>query len=142
MNGQKFGAVARLDLSGSEVNVLENLDKPVGVLVVGSALFVSEQMAGRIVTAPIDQPDQLAAIALLDTPDLLCAGPAGSIFTGGKAGDVRQISADGKVSEFAGGFQEVRGVAYDAANKRLFLSDHDGDESDGITHKLRILPVD
>ncbi|MBK8256180.1 MAG: hypothetical protein IPK82_26360 [Polyangiaceae bacterium] len=141
-NGTKFGAVAQLDLTGAEVNVLEGLDKPVGVVVIGSDLYASEQVAGRIVKAPIAAPDQVAVLAQLDTPDLLCQGPAGSLFTGGKAGDVRQIGADGKVNEFAGGFQEIRGVAYDPTHKRLFLSDHDGNESDGVTHKLQILPVD
>lgn len=142
LNGTKFGAVAELDLAGSEVNVLEGLDKPVGVLVVGSDLYVSEQTVGRVVVAPIDAPDQTAVLAQLDTPDLLCHGPEGSVFTGGKAGDVRQIGADGKVNELAGGYQEIRGVAYDKTNKRLFFSDHDANESDGVTHKLQILPVD
>jgi sugar lactone lactonase YvrE len=142
INGMKFGAVARLDLAGTEVDVLPGLDKPVGVLVIGSDLFVSEQVAGRIVKAPIAAPDQVTVLAQLATPDLLCEGPMGSIFTGGKAGQVRQIGADGKVNVFATGFQEVRGVAYDAKNKRLFLSDHDGNESDGVTHKLQIVPVD
>lgn len=142
LNGTKFGAVAELDLAGSEVVVLDGLDKPVGVLVIGSDIYVSEQAAGRIVKAPIGAPDQAAVLAQLDTPDLLCQGPEGSIFTGGKAGDVRQIGADGKVNEFAGGFQEIRGVAFDPTNRRLFLSDHDANESDGVTHKLQILPVD
>ncbi len=142
LNGTKFGAVAALDLAGTEVDVLQGLDKPVGVLVMGSDLYVSEQMAGRIVKAPLGAPDQVAVLAQLDTPDLLCQGPEGSLFTGGKAGDVRQISADGKVNEFAGGFQEIRGVAYDPTNRRLFLSDHDANESDGVTHRLQILPVD
>lgn len=142
LNGTKFGAVAKLTLDGSEVNVLEGLDKPVGVIVVGSDLYASEQAAGRVVKAPLAAPDQVAVMAQLDTPDLLCQGPEGSLFTGGKAGDVRQIGADGKVNEFAGGFQEIRGVAYDPTNRRLFLSDHDGNESDGVTHKLQILPVD
>lgn len=142
INGTKLGAVAELDLAGSEMNVLEGLDKPVGVLAVGSDLFVSEQVANRIVVAPIGMPEQVAVLAQLDTPDLLCQGPEGSMFTGGKSGSVRRIGADGKVSEQAGGFQEIRGVAYDAANKRLFLSDHDPNESNGFTHKLQIIPVD
>ena len=72
----------------------------------------------------------------------MTAGPNGSLFTGGTTGEVLQIAADGTVTTFASGFQEVRGTAYDAVNKRLFIADHDPDESDGITHKLRILPVD
>jgi len=33
-------------------------------------------------------------------------------------------------------------VAYDAKNKRLFVADHDGNEADGVTHAIRIFPVD
>ncbi len=142
MSVLKFGAVARLDLEGGEVDLTNGLDKPVGVVVQGSDLLVSEQVAGRIVRVPLGAPDQITVLALLDSPDLLCLGPGGSVFTGGKKGNVRRIFADGKVNEVAGGYQEVRGVAYDAKNKRLFLSDHDGNESDGVTHKLQIVPVE
>lgn len=142
INGQKIGAIARLDLSGSEVDVITGLEKPVGVLALGFDLIASDQQTGTIVKAPISEPQKVAVVAQLDGPDLLCAGPNGSFFTGGKTGSVRQVFGDGKFSDFAAGLQEVRGVAYDAENKRLFVADHDADEGDGVTHFLRILPVD
>jgi sugar lactone lactonase YvrE len=138
----RVGAVSQLDLSGRETEVLEGLGKPVGVLVSGDTLYVSDQDAGQILAAPLADPSAVSVFADVDGPDLLCAGPDGSLFTGGRDGAVRQIAADGAVTTLASGFQEVRGVAYDADNARLFLADHDGDDSDGETNLLQIVPVD
>lgn len=142
MNGIKLGSVAKLDLAGSEAEVITGLKKPVGVLAAQGDFIVTEQETGNVLRAPIASPDQLVVIAQLVGPDLLTDGPNGTFFTGGKDGSVRQIVGGGEWSDFASGFQEVRGVAYDAENKRLFLADHDGVEEDGVTHFLRILPVD
>ena len=38
----------------------------------------------------------------------------------------------------AGGFLQIRGVAYDAANKRVFAAEHD---AGGSLNALHILPV-
>lgn len=141
-DGAHVGAVSVLDLSGSETEAIEGLGKPVGVLVVDDTLFVSDQDAGQVLKAPLNDPASVALFAAVDEPDLLCAGPDGSLFTGGSNGEVRRLSADGSVTTLAGGFQEVRGVAYDATNARLFLVDHDSDDSDGTTNRLQIVPVD
>ncbi|HVK65689.1 MAG TPA: hypothetical protein VM694_14500 [Polyangium sp.] len=142
MNGIKLGSVAKLDLAGTEAEVITGLKKPIGVLAVAGEFIVTEQETGNVYRASITNPAELAVIAQLTGPDLLTTGPNGTFFTGGKDGSVRQIIGGGNWSEFASGFQEVRGVAYDAENKRLFLADHDGIEEDGVTHFLRILPVD
>ena len=133
------GAVARLDLSGTETDVLPSLKKPVGVLVSGANLVVSDQAASTVVTAPIAAPDKSAVLAHLEGPDLLCEGPNGSFFTGSTTDELRQIASDGTVTSFARGFLSVRGVAYDAANKRLFAAEHD---PAGKANTLRIVPVD
>lgn len=137
----KVGAVSRLDLAGTETEVMSGLEKPVGVLVVGDTLVVTDQDLGQVLTAPLADPSDVSVLALVEEPDLLCAGPDGSVFTGGPAGEVRHVSASGALSTFVSGYQEVRGCAYDAANGRLFFVDHDGDESDGTTHFLQIVPV-
>ena len=139
MNGVKLGAVAKLDLAGSEVDVIGSLKKPVGVLAVGADLVAGDQEAGLVLRAPAASPADQVVIAQIPTPDLLCDGPNGTFFTGGKDGSVRQIIGGGKWSDFASGFQEVRGVAYDAENGRLFIADHD---PVGTAHFLRILPVE
>ena len=69
----------------------------------------------------------------------ICPGPNGTYFTDGKTGSVRQIFGDGKYADFAAGFQEIRGVAYDAENGRIFAADHD---PGGVTNRLQIIPVD
>lgn len=118
------------------------MKKPVGVLALVGELVVSDQVAGTILRVPIASPDKQVVVAKVPEPDLLYAGLEGTFFTGGKAGSVRLVSENGEVKELSGGFQDVRGVAYDGKNKRLFVADHDRTEADSVTHLLRILPVD
>jgi sugar lactone lactonase YvrE len=134
----QLGAVARLDLAGTEADFIMGLKKPVGVLASGTSLLVSDQATNTVAEAPIAMPSALTVLAQVDGPDLLCDGPGGSFFTGGTTGEVRQITSDGKLSTFAGGFLEIRGVAYDAVNKRVFAAEHD---PMGSMNALRILPV-
>jgi len=136
---KQIGAIARLDLAGVETDVVTSLKKPIGVLASGTSLVVSDQTDGTVLVAPLATPDALQTLAIVDDPDLLTSGPNGSYFTGGSTGEVRQIAADGALSTFAGGFIQIRGVAYDAANKRLFAAEHD---PNGKMSALRILPVD
>lgn len=140
--GVKVGTVAVLTLDGTETEVIGGLQKPVGVLAVGDQLFVSDQDQGQVFQSSIANPGVLTAFSVLDSPDLLAEGPAGTLFTGSRTGDVIQIGADGATSILAGGFQETRGIAFDPTNNRIFVSDHDGNEADGVTHHLLILPVD
>jgi sugar lactone lactonase YvrE len=135
---QSRGAVARLDRAGTETDVSTGMTKAVGVLVSGADLFASDQAAGTVVKVALAVPGKATVMAQVPTPDLLCAGPDGSLFTGGTTGEIRKIGRDGKLSTFAGGFSSVRGVAYDAKNKRLFASEHD---AHGKSNALRILPV-
>lgn len=140
---RRVGAVGRLDLAGRETTVLEGFQKPVGLAVVGDALFVADQRAGTISRAPLSNPAQVEVLvpAIAD-PDLLCAGPDGGAFTGGKNGQVRRIDRDGTVTVVAEGLASARGVAWDEANARLFVAEHDDDATDGIAHALHILPFD
>lgn len=140
-NGDRLGSVAMLSLAGTEQEVMTGLSKPVGVLVIGDALFVSDQDLGQILTAPLATPEPYGVVADVDGPDLLAAGPDGSLFTGSTGGELYQVSASGEASVLQGGFQQIRGVAYDPDHERLFVADHDGDETDGITHRIHILPI-
>lgn len=138
----RVGAVSVLDLAGGETDVMPDLGKPVGVFVSGDTLYVSDQDAGEVIRAPLSDPSDVSVFAQVEYPDLICAGPDGSLFTGGSDGDLRQIGADGSVTTLVSGYQEIRGVAYDAENTRLFFVDHDGDDSDGETNYLQIVPVE
>lgn len=140
--GAHVGAVGELSLIGTEPEVITGLKKPVGVLAVGEDLFVSDQDLGQILKAPRSNPSAYTVFATVAAPDLLAEGPDGSIFTGSTGGNLYLITASGAASVFASGFQEVRGLAYDSAHRRLFVADHDSNESDGVSHVLHILPVD
>jgi DNA-binding beta-propeller fold protein YncE len=136
------GSVARLTLEGTEQEVIGALVKPVGVLGVGGELFVSDQVAGKVYRAPLASPQEYTTHAALPSPDLLALGPGGSLLTGSREGKVFQIGASGEVSVLAAGYQQPRGLAYDAENRRLFIADHDGDTSNGTSHVLQIIPVE
>jgi hypothetical protein len=111
----------------------------VGVLAAGPTLFISDQSANAVVTTPLAAPGPTTPFAAnVAAPDLLCNGPGGSTFTGGKNGAVRQISSTGQVTTVAEGFLTIRGVAYDAKNRRLFAAEHDPGK---VKNALRILPV-
>lgn len=143
-DGEKVGTIWSLDLTtGAEIAVLDGFSKPVGLLVVGDTLFISDQQRKEIAVATFPALNDVRTFASsLPSADLLTAGPDGSIFTGSKDGDVVHVDRAGTFSIFTSGLQEVRGTAYDAVHRRLFVADHDGDEGDGFTHALRIFPVD
>jgi sugar lactone lactonase YvrE len=141
--GNRVGSITRIDLTaGTEVELITGLQKPVGVLLVGDTLFYSDQDRRQIYSAPIANPTAGTLYATLDSVDLLSVGPDGSFFTGSKTGQVFKVAAGGAVSIMVAGLQEVRGTAYDAVNRRLFIADHDGDPSDGSLNYLHIVPVD
>lgn len=138
----RIGTVARLDLQSGESDAITTLKKPVGVLAMGGDLYISDQDLGQILKAPIGNPTTNSVLANLPSPDLLAPGPNGSLFTGGLDGGVRQIAASGAVTLFQDGLKQPRGVAFDAAARRLFIANHDGDPTDGTAHTLEIVPVD
>lgn len=140
--GDRVGAVGTLTLSGTEPEILTGLVKAVGVVATDDTLFVSDQDRGQILRAPRATPMDYTVLAEVPGPDLLALGPDGSLFTGTTAGEVVQIDASGATRVVATGFMAVRGVAYDPAGRRLFAVDHDDDESDGVSHAIRIVPID
>jgi sugar lactone lactonase YvrE len=126
-NGTAYvGSVAKLSLAGTETDVVTSLQKPVGVLVTGGTLFFDDQSTNTLYSTPAASPGASTQFALLPDADLLCVGPNGTMFSGGADGNVRQIDASGAVTVFATGFAGARGVAYDAANHRLFIANHVG----------------
>ena len=140
--GARVGSVARLTLNGTEAEVLPMLRKPVGIAALGDDLLVADQDQNQLLRAP-RAGGAARLFATVMSPDLLTTTPDGTVFVGSTTGSVFRVSADGSsVTAFAAGFQQTRGLAYDAANRRLFVADHDASPADGTTHRLRILPVD
>jgi sugar lactone lactonase YvrE len=135
------GSVARFRLEGGETDVISDLQKPVGVLVDGNRLVVSDQMANRLVQATLPTlTDARALSANVNAPDLLAAGPNGALFVGSRSGVVYRVASDGSVATVVRGLRAVRGVAFDPATSRLFVVER-GDRKEGIPAMLRELPI-
>jgi hypothetical protein len=75
---------------------------------------------------------KLASVAV----DLLAMLPNGDLLTGGGP-TISRITPTGQVTALPGSFEQVRGLAYDSAGKRLFVIDHS--VTVGVSDKLRIV---
>lgn len=130
-------------LHGTERDLVTGLVKPVGVAVRGNVLYIGDQSARTIYTGDLAQltatPGNAASLRVLATADsdqFTLAGN-GDLYTGGRDGVIRRITPAGGVSVIAQGFQSIRGVSYDAANRRLFAVEYGKGAS-----TLHVLPVD
>lgn len=132
------GVIAKLTLDGTETTVADGLKKPIGVIATATDLLFSDQQANALYRASIGAPSEYTHFADLPDADLITLGSKGSIFAAAADGTVRQVDASGNVSSFATGFAAVRGVAYDDANRRLFLVNHTGTSG---SNTLEIRPV-
>ena len=134
---QHTGGVAKLDVATGETDVVtKGLSKAVGVAATATGIYVSDQETNTIYT--VQAGDVKPFATGLPSADLLAVLPDGSLVTGGKAGTVTRIAPDGMKTTIASGFEQVRGIAYDPAGKRLFVVEHSKATS---SHKLHILPL-
>jgi sugar lactone lactonase YvrE len=82
----------------------------------------------------------VARLAVVPACDLLVELPGGDLLTGGGPA-ISRISPAGAVTALAtGGFEQVRGLAYDPTGRRLFVIDHSA--TVGVADQLRILPLE
>ena len=109
----------------SEQDLITGLSKPAGVAVVGDQLFVSDQGTGKVLAY------SLAAVR---------AQPAKAEDGRVVAGTLYAVAPDGKVRTLASGWPGIRGVAYDAQNKRLFAAVTAPNAASPAT--IRIVPID
>jgi hypothetical protein len=143
LSGGLTGYVAQLDINAATETdlVTTSLQKPVGVVAIGTTLYISDQDEDEVFQAPIANPSAIAVLATDLTPDLLSAGPSGTLFSGSPTGVEYQINAStGTYTTLltAGGTLAPRGSAYDAVNQRLFVGEHD---SADIANYIEIYPV-
>jgi len=146
-NGVRVGSVGSVSLAGTETEIVTGLKKPVGVLAVGDKLYVSDQEMGAILVAPIATPAPMTVFSHLAEPDLLAAGPNGSLLTGGAGGVLYRVNANGTAVVIRTGFHQIRGVAYDATHHRAFVADHsggdrEGDASASAEHFVYLVPLE
>lgn len=156
------GAVAKVvGFTGNEKDFITGLTRPVGVQYNELRIFTTDQFEGYVVQStslttggPFNTPEDGGPDAggfdagdgggqpndFVDLPDgdALCQGPNGSLFAATTDGSVYQLSRDGTKKSVVSGLTRPKGVAYDGANKRLFVSDVD------LTNgsSLRIYPID
>lgn len=137
------GRVSRIDVGESTETdlVMGDLLRPVGVVVVDSVLYVSDQAEGEIIAMSLVPLGSAHSVAELKSPDMMTEGPNRSVLIASKTGAVWQLFADGRLIRLLTSRQEVRGIAYDPAGKRMFFAEHDPDPSDGVEHRLQIVPL-
>jgi hypothetical protein len=112
----------------------DNLGKLVGIVAEsdGSLLF-SDQTNNKI--WKVDSVGALTAFATYTHPDLMALLPNGDFLTGGGTSISRISATDGTVTPltFTGvTFTYAGGMAYDAANHRLFIDDQTGGSGDTL----------
>jgi hypothetical protein len=118
------GAATETEIAGASTSA--GFGKIVGVAATPTAVFVSDQSQKAIFKLAVPG---YAVTRLADVPaaDLLALLPDGDLLTGGGA-TITRITPAGQVRALALGsasrFEQVRGLAYDPAGKRLFIIDH------------------
>jgi hypothetical protein len=139
------GGVARVSITGNVATETEvagastsaGFHKLVGLVATPGALFVSDQSQKAVFKIAVPG---FSSSKLADVPaaDMLALLPSGDLLTG-SGSTILRITQTGTVTPLpAAGFEQVRGLAYDAAGKRLFVVNHS--LTVGVPDKLHILP--
>ena len=112
---------AETEVAGSSTQA--GFQKLVGLVATPSALYVADQSQQTIfkIAVPGYQVSPLASVPKVD---LLVQLPNGDLLTGG-AGALSRVTPAGAVTTLPGApLEQIRGIAFDPAGKRLFLIDH------------------
>lgn len=144
--GQQTGGVAKIEITGDAATETEiagsstnaGFRKVVGLVATPSALFVVDQSQKKLFKIAVPSYE-VTEVATMSNGDLLAMLPNGDLLTGG-GGEVLRITQAGVVTTLFSGFEQVRGLAYDPALKRLFIIDHS--QTAGTPDKLQIRPLD
>jgi len=133
------GGVALVTIAGAaatETEIASGFHKAVGVVATPAAVFVSDQTDRAIYQIAVPGY-AVSRLATLPAVDLLAMLPNGDLVTGGGP-TIARVTPRGEVTTLpGGGFEQVRGLAYDAVGHRLFVVDHS--VTVGQPDKLRIL---
>ncbi len=107
------------------------LGKPVGVVISGDTVFVSDQAKNRIFKASLNallasaQPVAPGSVVTeITSPDLLAVDSRGSLYTKCNTTGFCQITPNGAVKVLTNDFRDARGVAIDTSRNRLYVIDH------------------
>nr|HEX4317060.1 hypothetical protein [Kofleriaceae bacterium] len=146
-----IGGVAKLTIGGGSATEVElagsnnaaGFKKIVGVAATADHVYVSDQSGSAVFAVDPTTGDVTTLASGLATADLLFMMPNGDLLTGGSAA-ITRITQAGVVSTVdfgsaGSGFSDIRGIAYDPANKRIFFVDHSSVA--GTPDVLHILPL-
>jgi hypothetical protein len=99
---------------------------------------VSDDELHAIYAIPIagGEPVELVHVA---RADLMTVLPDGSLVTSTQRGTLSRVTASGVETQLAGGFEHLRGMAYDPIDKRLFVNESSMSTS---RHRLYVLSLD
>lgn len=145
-HGPQAGGVATVAITGNSATETEiagesthaGFRKLVGIVATPTAVFVADQSQKTIFKIAVPGY-AVTPLAQVPAADLLAILPNGDLLTGGGP-TISRISQDGTVTQLpAPGFEQVHGLAYDPAGKRLFVVDHS--KTVGVPDKLTIVPL-
>lgn len=132
--------------AASEHNVLSGLAKPVGIVLRGDAVSISDQGNNMILRTSLaglldhSQAGGLKTqVVKINGPDLLAIDTSGALYTKCNATAVCRITPDNTVTEVANGFDDARGVAIDPLHHSLYVVDR-AKGANGASI-LRIIPL-
>jgi sugar lactone lactonase YvrE len=140
-SGVSTGGVARVGMDGVEKDLIDNLAKPVGILVRDKLVWVSDQERQAIFRFSLD--DRRPApepIATVPKPDHICAGPDDSLLVTSHFGRLYRVTAHGQVLLVADRLGSPRGVACDAVSGRAFVTARAAGECSAQSY-LYIVPL-
>jgi hypothetical protein len=132
--------------AATEHTVLSGLAKPVGVVVQGDVVSISDQANNMILKTSLAGLLNHAQAGGLQTqvvkingPDLLSIDTTGTLYTKCNATAVCRITPDNIVTELANDFEDARGVAISASHHSLYVVDRAKGASGASS--LRIIPL-
>lgn len=126
------GWIASVDpKAGVEATIVSGLVKPVGIAVIGDALFVGDQVDRRLYRVDLDAAAPALSLVSdeFESLDLMQATPDGDLLvlsydTANSRGRVLRVTPDGAITIVAEGAWEPRGIAFDGVS-RIFVSARD-----------------
>jgi hypothetical protein len=139
------GGVAKVSITGNVATETEiagastsaGLHKLVGLVATPGALFVADQSQKAVFKIAVPG-FAISRIANVPAADMLALLPSGDLLAA-SGSTILRITQAGTVTPLPHtGFEQVRGLAYDPAGKRLFVVNHS--LTVGIPDKLHILP--
>ena len=147
------GVISELTLgagtTASEQDLITGLSKPAGLAITGDQVFITDQGSGKVLAyslaavrktpATVADGRLIAQFTPADSLDLMTADADGALYFGDGSGTLYAVAPNGTVKTLASGWPSIRGVALDAANKRLFVAVSAA--ASGEPSSIRIVPI-